>query len=106
MNTGIRFSVNALLDLLLIVSVLLIAREKVIQEQTQNPQPIILKRKDFPKSIQQKILFRQGYRCNSCQNPLNGIQDFHHKNGNRADNNSWNCEALCPNCHARKTRNG
>ncbi len=29
-----------------------------------------------------------------------------HKNGNRSDNGERNCQALCPNCHAIKTRRG
>jgi len=30
--------------------------------------------------------------------------DFHHKNGNSSDNSKRNCEALCLDCHAEKTR--
>lgn len=32
------------------------------------------------------------------------IWDFDHKDGNRSNNSPGNCQALCPNCHAKKTR--
>lgn len=103
MNTGIRFDVNALVDILLIVSVFLISREKMIQEQNQNTQPVVLKRKAFSKLVQEKVLSRQANRCNDCSEFL-AYPEFHHKDGNRSNNSSWNCVALCPNCHAKITR--
>jgi len=33
-----------------------------------------------------------------------GIWDFDHKDGNRYNNSPSNCQALCPTCHAKKTR--
>lgn len=103
MNTGFRFDVNALVDLLLIVSVFLIKREKIMQEQIQNSQQTILKRKEFPKSVKEKVLFRQANRCKDCMEYM-AYPEFHHKDGNRSNNYSWNCVALCPNCHAKITR--
>jgi hypothetical protein len=32
------------------------------------------------------------------------VVDWDHKNGKRHDNSESNCQALCPNCHAIKTR--
>ena len=60
-------------------------------------------RKAFSKLIKQKTLIRQNFRCNEC-GKYSELLQFHHKNGNRADNRLENCEALCPNCHAKKTR--
>jgi len=60
-------------------------------------------RKDFTKTTKEDTLRRQGFRCNSCGDYSNYF-DFHHKDGNKGNNYSSNCEALCPNCHAEKTR--
>ncbi|MEK0367332.1 MAG: HNH endonuclease signature motif containing protein [Nitrosopumilus sp.] len=30
--------------------------------------------------------------------------DFDHTDGDRGNNNTSNCQALCPTCHALKTR--
>ncbi len=60
-------------------------------------------RKAFSKLTKQKTLIRQNFCCNDC-GKYSELLQFHHKNGNRSDNRLENCEALCPNCHARKTR--
>jgi len=60
-------------------------------------------RRQFSKLTKKKTLIRQNFRCNLCLKPLD-IVEFHHKNGNSADDRLTNCEALCPNCHAKKTR--
>jgi len=60
-------------------------------------------RKVFSILTKQKILIRQNFCCNEC-GKYSELLQFHHKNGNRADNRLENCEALCPNCHAKKTR--
>jgi 5-methylcytosine-specific restriction endonuclease McrA len=33
-----------------------------------------------------------------------GVWNYDHKNGDRSNNKITNCQALCPNCHAKKTR--
>ena len=60
-------------------------------------------RKAFPKITKQKTLIRQNFCCNEC-GKYSELLQFHHKNGDRSDNRLENCEALCPDCHARKTR--
>ena len=62
-----------------------------------------LKRKDFPQTTQEITLIKQAYRCNACNNKLEVI-NFDHIDGNRSNNSITNCQALCPNCHAKKTR--
>lgn len=61
-------------------------------------------RKDFSQLTRERTLRKQNHRCVYCRNILMVI-DYHHKNGNRSDNSENNCQALCPNCHALKTRN-
>jgi predicted restriction endonuclease len=62
------------------------------------------KRKQFSKLMREKVLEYQQYRCKLC-GKKSDIWDFDHIDGNRGNNDSSNCQALCPNCHAKKTRN-
>ena len=57
----------------------------------------------FSESVKEKILEKQHHRCADCNKVLN-VVDWHHRNGDRSDNRESNCEALCPNCHAIRTR--
>ncbi len=61
------------------------------------------KRRQFSKLTKQKILISQKFRCAKCRNPLE-IADFDHIDGDKTNNDVSNCQALCPNCHAKKTR--
>ncbi|MEJ7642287.1 MAG: HNH endonuclease [Candidatus Nitrosocosmicus sp.] len=60
-------------------------------------------RKGFSQSVQQAVLRKQDHKCAHCKRLLN-VVDYDHKNGDRSDNRESNCQALCPNCHAVKTR--
>jgi len=64
---------------------------------TNNP------RINFTKKVQKWTLAFQNNRCNHCQRVLD-VVNFDHIDGNRANNSLLNCQALCPNCHAKKTR--
>jgi len=61
------------------------------------------KRRQFSKLTKQKILISQKFRCAKCKNRLE-IADFDHIDGDKTNNDVSNCQALCPNCHAKKTR--
>jgi hypothetical protein len=61
------------------------------------------RRRGFPQSIQHKVLKKQDHKCAYCKKLLN-VVDYDHKNQDRSDNRESNCQALCPNCHAVKTR--
>jgi hypothetical protein len=60
-------------------------------------------RQDFSEPVKVKTLEKQGHRCADCNKVL-PILDWHHRNGDRSDNRESNCLALCPNCHANRTR--
>ena len=60
-------------------------------------------RKAFSKTTKKLVLISQDCKCASCKNKLE-IVDFDHIDGNRSNNSALNCQALCPNCHAKKTR--
>ena len=60
-------------------------------------------RRGFSTLVKEQVLKRQGHRCNNCNRLLN-IVDYDHIDGNRSNNDISNCQALCPNCHAEKSR--
>lgn len=62
-------------------------------------------RRGFPDYIKEEVLRKQNHRCAHCNRILN-VVDWDHKDGNRSNNKESNCQALCPNCHAVKTRRG
>ena len=62
------------------------------------------KRRSFSKVTKKKVLARQHHMCIFCGNKLD-VTDFDHIDGDSSNNNLNNCQAMCPNCHAKKTRN-
>ena len=60
-------------------------------------------RKKFSKRIRSARLILQNYRCMICGCFLD-VYEFDHIDGNRANNSLFNCQALCPTCHARKSK--
>lgn len=60
-------------------------------------------RQHFSDSVKGSILRKQNHKCAHCKRILN-VVDWDHKNGDRLNNSESNCQTLCPNCHAIKTR--
>jgi len=60
-------------------------------------------RKKFLKATKQAVLEEQNFFCRECYKYLD-VVEFDHIDGDRSNNDYINCQALCPNCHARKTR--
>ena len=63
----------------------------------------IPRRKQFSNITKLKVLRNQNHCCYDCGNRLETV-DFNHIDGNRSNNHITNCQALCPNCHAKRTR--
>jgi hypothetical protein len=88
-----------------LISILLIAVAAVIgiviKRLTRNKTQE--ERRGFPDIVKERVLKKQNHRCARCKRLLN-VVDWDHKNGKRYDNSESNCQALCPNCHAIKTR--
>ena len=63
------------------------------------------KRRAFPLTVKRQVLYNQKEKCAYCKRHLNKqIIEFHHKNKDRSNNKLSNCEILCANCHAGKSR--
>jgi len=61
------------------------------------------KRITFSESTKRKVLENQKGKCKLCKKKIE-VRDFDHIDGNSSNNDISNCQALCPNCHAKKTR--
>jgi hypothetical protein len=87
----------------LILSIIIVIIVAVIAWKIKHTKGRYRKRELFSESIKAKVLVKQDHRCSHCKRLLN-VVDYDHKNGDRSDNRESNCVALCPNCHAIKTR--
>ncbi len=61
-------------------------------------------RRSFSKSIKAKVLKMQNNRCKACGKKLDD-RDFDHIDGDSSNKSLENCQALCLDCHRKKTRN-
>jgi len=61
-------------------------------------------RRNFSKSTKEMVLSEQKNKCQDCGKKAKNW-DFDHIDGDNSNNSLDNCQALCPNCHAKKTRN-
>ena len=89
--------------LILSVIIVIIVTEITWKIKLKHTKEGYRKRELFSESTKAKVLAKQDHRCSYCQRLLN-VVDYDHKNGDRSDNRESNCVALCPNCHAIKTR--
>ena len=62
------------------------------------------KRRYFTETVKKQTLRDQNYKCAICKRTTGGVWDYDHIDGNRSNNDIDNYQALCPNCHAKKTR--
>ncbi|TSA17957.1 MAG: HNH endonuclease, partial [Nitrosopumilales archaeon] len=61
-----------------------------------------LQRHGWTEIEKEKVRERQNGRCRKCERPP-PRWEYHHRDGNRSNNNLSNCEGLCPNCHSLET---
>lgn len=95
--TGNTSAAAACYGLLFIIFLITIAAALLIHKRRKR------ERKYFTVEVKRDILRKQGHKCANC-NWNTGVFDFDHKDGNRSNNKMSNCLALCPNCHAKKSR--
>jgi len=60
-------------------------------------------RRVFSISTKDKALKMQNHRCKACGKKLD-VKDFDHIDGNSLNNSLENCQALCLECHRKKTQ--
>ena len=63
----------------------------------------LLPRRGWTELQHKEVLNRQNGRCNIC-GQVSGTFHFDHIDDNRNNNDLFNCQALCPNCHNSKSR--
>ena len=100
-SLGLSSEKEALLE---IASSLILNSEK--KKKLGNVQKTSLgtsKRRQFFKLDKKQVLIKQNFQCASCKNTLE-FPEFDHIDDNSSNNDIANCQALCANCHARKTR--
>jgi hypothetical protein len=61
------------------------------------------KRRLFTAQTKKLVLKSQNFKCLICRTNV-GVWDYDHKDGNSGNNKLSNCQALCPICHAKKSR--
>ncbi|MGC2382035.1 MAG: HNH endonuclease signature motif containing protein [Nitrososphaeraceae archaeon] len=91
------FGVAIIVAILVIISCVVLAIRKLITRGKHR------ERQHFSDSVKESVLKKQNHKCARCKHILN-VVDWDHKNGDRSNNSESNCQALCPNCHAIKTR--
>ena len=72
---------------------------RIIEKNMSKPKA----RRNFSKSTKELVLREQKNRCKDCAKKSKNW-DFDHIDGDSSNNILNNCQALCPNCHAKKTR--
>jgi len=85
-----------------VIAVIKLAYNKGVQDERRRSGKKKSRRRAFATKTKQAVLFIQGFRCRSC-NGILVVPEFDHIDGNKANNWSTNCQALCPNCHRAKT---
>jgi len=78
---------------------LAIAALRIIEKSMSKPKA----RRSFSKSTKEIVLSNQKNKCKDCDKKSKNW-DFDHVDGDSSNNSLSNCQALCPNCHAKKTR--
>ena len=73
---------------------------RIIEKDMSKPKA----RKNFSKVTKELVLKIQKNKCKACDRKSKNW-DFDHIDGDSSNNRLDNCQALCPNCHAKKTRN-
>ena len=92
-NPGELVTISVLFLVLIGLLILLI---RTLRQRTK-------RRRSFSTQTKKLIQRNQNFKCLKCRMNA-GIWDFDHKDGNRANNKASNCQALCPTCHAKKSR--
>ena len=97
------FNLKPLPQFIILAGAIIILAENAPKTNYNNPKPKPIPRNNFSPSTKKSSRFIQGNVCNRCKK-YTDLWDYHHRDGDRSNNSLENCEALCPYCHAEKTR--
>ena len=75
----------------------------VLKKKSSSSVLELLPRRGWTELQHKEVLNRQNGRCNNC-GQVSGTFQFDHIDDNHNNNDLHNCQALCPNCHDRKSR--
>jgi len=74
-------------------------------------QPKIGERKGFSDKVREQVMKDQNHKCKICSRSIGELKsgklvwyDLDHIDDDHSNNDISNCQALCTNCHAHKTR--
>jgi len=85
------------------VIILIIIIAGIAKASSKESEPDSLPRRGWTDSQHKQVLEKQNGRCANCSE-VSGSFQFDHKDDNHNNNDIDNCQALCPNCHDRKSR--
>lgn len=92
-----------IIGIIVLIVILIIAGMAKSRKKTQSSEYSVLDRRPFSQDVRDTVLQNQEGRCAICGRHASSFQ-FDHKDGNHSNNSPNNCQALCPNCHDRKSR--
>jgi len=84
--------------LFLIIIIIAAAAKRKSGSETSEPRT----RRSWTEIEKEKVRIRQNGKCQKCHRPP-PRWEYHHKDGDRSNNDLSNCQGLCPNCHSVKT---
>lgn len=102
-NTGQSGSGGNGIIIGIVVLIVIVIIAGIAKSRGKSEKPESLSRRGWSDSDRKQILDNQDGRCAMC-GEYSGSFQFDHKDGNHSNNSLNNCQALCPNCHDRKSR--
>ena len=76
-----------------------------IEKNQHKKRMVHLTREPFSELVKQTTLQNQDGKCNMCNMSLsNYVIEYDHIDNDKTNNQLSNCQALCVNCHSKKTR--
>ena len=76
-----------------------------IEKNQHKKRMVYLTREPFSELVKQTTLQNQDDKCNMCNISLNKyVIEYDHIDNDKTNNQLSNCQALCINCHSKKTR--
>ena len=76
-----------------------------IEKKQHKGRMVYLTREPFSELVKQTTLQNQDGKCNMCNMSLsNNVIEYDHIDNDKTNNQLFNCQVLCVNCHSKKLR--